>query len=217
MALTLGVVSGIAVVMNAKLSIAVLMATAGGVFAQPAAEPKLNTAAAKAFAGKVQPVLSNLCADCHAHAKHASPFKLKPHDPAFNDSQTTDANLRAVAPHIDTARPHDSKLLKYATTAHGKATDPPLKTGHPALTGLELWVHWASGPEGSAAPTTVPPPPAADKAIVQAGATQPAPEPGKLPPLKATPPPTFADTKPKADPTKANPDDPFDPAGFNKK
>lgn len=203
--------------MYAKLSIVILMVAAGGLFAQSPAEPKLNTVAAKAFTGKVQPVLSNLCADCHAHPKHVSLFKLKPHDPAFNDPQTADANLRAVAPFVDTARPHDSKLLKYATTAHGKATDPPLKAGHPALAALEQWVHWASGPEGSASPTAVPPPPVADKAVVQAVATRTTSEPSKLPPLKATPIPSFAGMKAKGDSTRPNPDDPFDPAGFNKK
>jgi hypothetical protein len=202
--------------MNAKLSLALLLAATGGVFAQSPGEPKLNTAAAKAFTGKVQAVLSNVCADCHAHPKHTSPFKLKPHDPAFNDPPTADANLRAVTPYLDTARPYDSKLLKYAATAHGKATDPPLKAGHPALTTLELWVHWASGPEGSAAPTAVPPPPV-DTKVVQAGATQPPAEPAKLPPMKAVPVPSFAGMKAKVDPIKGNPDDPFDPAGFNKK
>jgi len=207
--------------MKATISFGLLVALAGGVLAQSPAEPKLNSVATKMFAAKVQPVLSNVCADCHAHAKHTSPFKLKPHDPAFNDPQTAEANLRAVATLIDTSKPHASPLLKYAATAHGKATDPPLKAGHPALKGLELWVHWASGPEGSAAPESVPPPPA-DKTVVQAAATQPAaaptlPEPAKLPPLKTSPISTFADAKPKVDATKANPDDPFDPAGFNKK
>jgi hypothetical protein len=200
--------------MKATLSLGLVAAVAGGVLGQPPGEPTLNSAATKAFAAKVQPVLSNVCADCHAHPKHASPFKLKPHDPAFNDPQTADANLRAVTPLIDPAKPFASQLLTYASTAHGKATDPPLKAGHPALKTLELWVHWASGPEGSAAPTEVPARPA-DKAVVQAGATQPAAEPAKLPPLKATPITQFANVKP--DPTKPNPTDPFDPAGFNKK
>ena len=205
--------------MKATLPLGVLLALAGGASAQSPGEPKLNSVAVKAFAAKVQPLLSNVCADCHAHAKHTSPFKLKPHDPAFNDPQTADANLRAVAPLIDTFTPHASPLLKYARTAHGKMTDPPLKADHPALKGLELWVHWACGPDGSAAPTAVPPPPA-DKAVVQAGATQPVAlpaEPAKLPPLKAVPVQPFADTKAKPDPAKPNPADPFDPAGFNKK
>jgi hypothetical protein len=189
-----------------------VLALASVAVAQPPAEPKLNSAAAKAFTSKALPVVANVCADCHAHAKHTSGFKLKPFDPAFHDPQTADANFKAISKLIDTAKPHDSPLLTYASTAHGKATEPPLKAGHPALKNLELWVHWAASAEGTPALAAVPPPPA-DKAVVQAGGTQPVAEPAKLPPVKATPVTTFA----KPDATKPNPTDPFDPAGFNKK
>lgn len=181
-------------------------------YAQSPTEPKLNPAATKAFTSTVQPVVSNLCADCHAHAKHTSPFKLKAYDPAFSDPVAAEANLKVIAKLLDPANPSASPLLTYATTAHGKATEPPLKADHPAFKKLALWAHWATAAEGSAAPVTIPPPPA-EKSVVQAGGTQPTSpqaEPGKLPPLKTTP---FA----KPDPTKANPDDPFDPAGFNRK
>lgn len=199
--------------MNRALSLGVLFAALGTAAAQTPAEPKLNSAATKAFAGSVQPILSNVCADCHAHAKHASNFKLKAYDPAFSDPPAAEANVKAVGKLLDAASPHASPLLKYATTAHGKATDPPLKADHPAYKKLELWVYWATAVEGSPAPATVPAPPA-DKTVIQAGAIQPATpptaEPSKLPPLKTTP---FA----KPDAKKANPDDPFDPATFNKK
>jgi hypothetical protein len=200
--------------MKATLPLVALLAATAGAFAQSPPEPKLNTAATKTFTAKVQPVLSNVCADCHAHKSHTSPFKLKAYDPAFNDPQTADANLRAVAPLLDTANPHASPLLKYAVTAHGKASEPPLKAGHPALEKLQLWVHWACGPEGSAAPFAVPPPPKV--AVVQAGATTPAApsEPAKLPQVKATPIQPFAQ-QPVAEPAKPNPADPFDPVGFN--
>jgi hypothetical protein len=196
--------------------VALALASAGAVAQSPAA-PKLNSAATKTFTAQVQPLLSNVCADCHAHKTHTSPFKLKAYDPAFNDPQTADANLRAVTPLLDVANPRASQLLRYSVTAHGKATEPPLKAGHPALEKLELWVHWASGPEGSGAPTVVPPPPKADAAVFQAGASQPVPptpEPVKLPPVKTTPIQPFAD-KPVPEPAKPNPADPFDPAQFN--
>jgi len=203
--------------MNAILPLGALALAAAGATAQSLAQPKLNSAATKTFTAKVQPVLANVCADCHAHKAHASPFKLKPYDPAFNDPQTADANLRAITPLLDPANPHASPLLKYAITAHGKAAEPPLKAGHPALEKLELWVHWACGPEGTAAPTAVPPPRRTDAAVVQAGFTQPAPpttEPAKLPLVKTTPIQPFAD-KPVPEPAKPNPADPFDPATFN--
>ncbi len=199
--------------MNRVLSLGVLLAALGTAAAQPPTEPKLNSAATKAFVGSVLPIVSNVCADCHAHAKHASNFKLKAYDPAFSDPPAADANLKAIANLLDAASPHASPLLKFATTAHGKATEPPLKADHPAYKKLVLWAHWATAVDGSPAPAAVPPTPA-DKTVIQAGATQPAPpptaEPGKLPPLKTTP---FA----KPDAKKANPDDPFDPATFNKK
>lgn len=203
--------------MNAILPYVALALAAAGAAAQSPAPPKLNSVATRTFTARVQPLLGNVCADCHAQKSHASSFKLKPYDPAFNDPQTADANMQAVAPLLDPTSPHDSPLLKYATTAHGKASDPPLKAGHPALEKLQLWVHWACGPEGSAAPTTVPPPPKVDSAVVQAASTHPvppSPEPAKLPPVKATPIQPFAD-KPLPVPAKPNPADPFDPAQFN--
>jgi hypothetical protein len=203
--------------MKVTLPLVALALAAAGAVAQPPAAAKLNSVAAKSFTAQVQPVLSNVCADCHAHKTHASPFKLKAYDPAFNDPPTADANLQAVTPLLDVTNPHASPLLKYAATAHGKAADPPLKAGHPALQKLELWVHWACGPEGSAAPTVVPPPPKVDAAVVQTGATQPAPpatEPAKLPPVQPTPIRSFAD-RPLPEPAKLNPADPFDPAQFN--
>ncbi len=200
--------------MNRMLSLGVVVCFLSLVAAQPPTEPKLNTAATKSFAGTVQPVLSNVCADCHAHPKHTSTFKLKAYDPAYSDPPAAEANLKAITKLLDPTNPHSSPLLTYTTTAHGKMTEPPLKADHPAYKKLSLWVHWATAADGSAAPTMLPPPPA-EKTVIQAGGTQPAPapspaEPGKLPPLKST---TFA----KPDPKKANPDDPFDPAAFNKK
>src|SRR5262249_53169029 len=50
------------------------MAPVAGV--KPAAPGELNTAAMRAFPTTVQPVLMNLCANCHAKADHASEFKL---------------------------------------------------------------------------------------------------------------------------------------------
>lgn len=198
--------------MNRILSFGVAVCFLNSAVAQSPTDSKLNSAATKSFAGTVQPVLSNVCADCHAHPKHTSTFKLKAYDPAYSDPPAAEANLLAIAKWLDATTPHSSPLLTYATTAHGKATEPPLKADHPAFKKLALWVHWATAADGSVAPAVIPPPPA-ERILTQASGTQPAPapiEPGKLPPLKTTP---FA----KPDSKKANPDDPFDPVGFNKK
>ena len=181
---------------------AVLLATPA-----PADPPTVVPTAAKAFAVKVQPILANACADCHARKTYPGPFKLRPTDADDPDRAATDANLLAVAAHLDPSAPLSSPVLKFATTAHGKGSEPPLKAGSPATANLALWVVAACGPAPAPAP------------VVQAGAKVPAPppaEPAKLPPLKATPVQPFAEPK-RGDPAKPNPADPFDPAGFNKK
>ena len=84
----------------------------------PVVEPevKYNTAAAKPFAAKVQSILTNRCADCHAQKDHASKFKLRRIDPGINDPQSADENVRAVVKWINPATPHDSPLLVKAVS-----------------------------------------------------------------------------------------------------
>jgi hypothetical protein len=185
-------------------SLLLLLAVAAVATAAPPAFTPDPTAA-KAFPLKAQPILANACADCHARKSHDSPFKLHGSDAENPDRAAVAANLVAVAAYLDPAAPHKSPLLKYATTAHGKATEAPLKAGTPAANNLALWVRAACGPDAPPAP------------LIQAAAKVPAPlpEPAKLPPLKATPLP-FAEPKKDA-PAKLNPADPFDPAAFNKK
>jgi hypothetical protein len=178
-----------------------------------APEAKFNSEAAKAFAAKIQPILTNRCADCHAHKDHAGGFKLKWIEPGLNDPQSADANLRAVARWLTPTAPHDSPLLKYAVTPHGKAAEAPLPKRHAAYEKFELWVHWACGPDGSAAPTAVSPPRAATLLVPvqQAVAIQPA----TVPPAVVTAGFATAPTGPMTD-SKPNPNDPFDPAAFNR-
>jgi hypothetical protein len=201
--------------MSAKFWIGIAAVGLGGVAsAQPvASEPKFNTASAKAFAAKVQPILANRCADCHARKDHASGFVLKRIDPGLNDPQGAEQNLRAAVKWITPAAPHDSPLLTKAIAAHGKAADPPLPSaGHVAYQVLELWVHWACAAEGSPAPAAVPPRPTA-------------PVPTATPAVAVAEPPavvpvggfaTAAPKPPQATPGTVNPDDPFDPAAFNR-
>src|SRR4051812_39246555 len=113
--------------MKALIPLAVLLVAGSAV----AADPTVNSAAVKGFATKAQPILANVCADCHARKDHPSPFKLKPTDPAYHDPQAADATLRAVAAQIDSANPPASPLLKSAPPPHGKPTDPPLKATAP--------------------------------------------------------------------------------------
>ena len=190
-------------------SVLAAVVLAGGVAlgqAKPA-EGKFNPESAKMFAAKVQPVLTNRCADCHARKDHGSGFVLRAIEPGINDPQGADANLRAAAKWLTPADPHASPFLTKATTAHGKAKDPPLAADHPAYKHLELWAFWACGPDGSAAPTVIPPP--KEPTAVETKAAEPVKPTGFA--VKAETPPTAAGAA--ATPPTA---DPFDPAGFNR-
>jgi hypothetical protein len=150
------------------------------------------------FATKVNTILINTCASCHA-APESKAFKLTRAGGRSGVSQ----NLMAALPHVNPADPLKSPLLVNAVTPHGTATEAPLRArAHPAYTALESWVRFARSTEGTAQP-------------------EPAPrfaEPRKLPDLEAKGDTFGQDSKsepPK--PAKSAADDPFDPALFNRK
>ena len=196
--------------MKRALAILVLIFAVGGASAQ-----SLNSKATKAFASKVQPILSNVCASCHAAKDHSSDFKLRRYDPNFNEPAVAEANLKAFEKYLSVDEPQNSPVLKYATLAHGKAKEPPLKDATlPAFRNLELWVHWACAAEGTPELKAVPPAklkiekPA--PVVIQAEAREPVKAPATV--IQTG----FGSAKPVEVP-KSNPNDPFDPAPFNKK
>src|SRR5207253_1584196 len=63
-------------------------------------EPAVTPDAATAFPTKVQPILANLCADCHAKATYTGPFKLTAADGFEVRTQVTARNLRAAAAQV---------------------------------------------------------------------------------------------------------------------
>jgi hypothetical protein len=154
------------------------------------------------FATKVDLVLMNACASCHA-GENAGKFRLRRvYADSLTDRQAVQMNLAAALAQIDRARPAASPLLHQATTAHGGSAVPPLRDrGVPAYRQLDEWVRLVLG-DTSPAPAPPAPP---DAEITAASATKPAPEAkgefgvGTL--LKDAP---------------ATPADPFDPAEFNR-
>ena len=155
-----------------------------------------NAVAAKAFPTTIQPVLTNLCAGCHAKADYAGTFKLQPIPPGFADPDAARANTVTAFVHVDRVVPSASDLLAKCVTAHGGQKLPALRDrSHPAFARLELWAHGMTLADGAPVPLTVP----------KAAKT--------LPPvvLVAKPP---AAARPVAKPP-APPADPFDPREFN--
>jgi hypothetical protein len=100
----------------------------------------LSTEALGAFASRVQPVLMNTCASCHAGTK-ATTFKLQRSSGNNQMSRrATQQNIAAVVAQIDPARPAASPLLLCAVTDHGKAGQAPLKAQSPPYRILQDWI-----------------------------------------------------------------------------
>jgi hypothetical protein len=161
--------------------------------APPPTAADYNSAAFRAFPAKVQPVLMNLCADCHAKADHPSAFRLTRVPAGYANPEASHRNAKEVAKFVARDDPSSSPLLLKAVTAHGgQRTLALYNQSHPAYRNLELWAHWAAGPEGSPMPTAVPPKKPARAVVEQ-------------PPKTVTPAPA----------STLKPDDPYDPAVFN--
>jgi hypothetical protein len=162
--------------------------------APPPAAADYNSAAFRAFPAKVQPVLMNLCADCHAKPDHPSGFKLSRVPAGYAHPEASNRNAKEAARFVTRDDPSASPLLMKAVTAHGGQRAPALPNqSHPAYRNLELWAHWVTGPEGSPVQTAVPTKRPTRTVVEQ-------------PPRKTVGPA----------PAPATPDDPYDPSVFNK-
>ena len=75
------------------------------------------------FATKVQPILMNACASCHATGKGGAFVLSRPSDLA--GQAALQANLRAAVAQISFDRPTTSPLLRKACSAHGGAAKAP--------------------------------------------------------------------------------------------
>jgi hypothetical protein len=157
----------------------------------------------KRFATKVQPVLANTCASCHA-GEAAGKFRLAR---TFSDSSTSriavQQNLAATLAQIDRSKPQASPLLQRATAAHGGAATPPLRDrGVPAFKQLDEWVRMIAD---EAAPPVPPVTTAVVQSSLDAGAPPATPDIGRKPEFGS------GNVPPKAEVI-----DPFDPTIFNR-
>lgn len=191
---------------------------------RPAAEPpalppiEISAEAVGLFATRVQPILMNTCAGCHAGAK-AGAFRLTPAcEGTLTNRRALQQNLAAVLGQINRSRPLSSPLLVRAVSVHGDAEQPPLKGRQaPAYHILEDWVRLATAdlpseqlpanvagglPEAKAVADGRPP-----AAAPQAQAVPIVP--ARLPPPGSAKPLVVSSPEPPAA-------DPFDPAVFNR-
>jgi len=109
--------------------------------AQSSVTPGGNGAALVPFAARVQPILTNLCASCHAKADHKSEFKLQRVQEGFADPEASGRNAAAVVKFLTKDNPVASPFLVKTINAHGGQRDAALKDrNHPAYQNLEWWV-----------------------------------------------------------------------------
>lgn len=177
-----------------------------------------NSASSKIFATRIHPILMNACMSCHGKNDYAGAFKLKRLEEGYENAAGVEQNLRATVKQLDRVNSGSSLLLVKSLEAHGKMKVAPFGSkAHPAYKNLELWSYWATLRDGTPLPDSVPqmvvkrPEPTLVPAnpIQLTAATIPAVEPAKLPE-------NFA-VQPKVNqPSKLNPNDPFDPASFNR-
>jgi hypothetical protein len=195
----------------------------------------LTTEALAQFTTKVQPILLNACAGCHANGRGGS-FKLtRVGDSLAPNRKTIQQNLAAVMAQVDPQQPQNSRLLSKAVALHGDMDKaPPLPNRQaPAYRALEKWVRLTaeSNPQlhergvalqPPAAPQLPPEPkPASDGfASDQRTDTITAPTDEARKPAAAGQPamisPTRSVKNPEEKPPAASPADPYDPDEFNR-
>jgi hypothetical protein len=182
-------------------------------------DPEIAAEAAAAFPRHIQPVLVNLCADCHAKPGYTGAFKMACGTLQDSDPGIAKHNLKAAVGHIKKGDPAASPLLVKALAAHGGMKQPPfVGRGVPAYRTLEAWVYQVAESKAVPPPAPALPPPNMTPAL------PPPPEvKSPLPPVPppAAPPKFGEDAKPTI-PAVPNPDnagaavDEFDPSIYNR-
>jgi hypothetical protein len=169
------------------------------------------------FSTRVQPILMNACASCHATGRGGA-FKLtRAYGIGTADRKTMQQNLAAVIGQLNVRQPQASPLLTKSVSVHGAMAQAPLRNRQaPAYRTLEDWVGrtLANNPQLqerlSPPPAALPPAlpkPAAPTAKADARPAEEPPPPA-APPAPKPPATTFG--------SPPEPPDPFDPDAFNR-
>jgi hypothetical protein len=164
-------------------------------------EPDVTPEAVVVFGPRVQPVLANLCAECHAKPDHPGTFKLACGTTPQADQATTRHNLRVAAAHLKKDDPAASPLLVKALATHGGMKQPAFVNRQAApFRVLEAWAHLAVGTPAAPPPPMVPPmPPPAVAPMVPPAPVGSVGTP-VLPPVEAEPKPVLPPTEPVSKP-----------------
>lgn len=193
-----------------KIDAAVVQAKAGTSSREPIAEIPVvdyNSESFPLFASRVNAILTNGCATCHAR-DDVKKLRLT----RIGGRSGATKNLLSALPHVNPKDPGASAILVKAITPHGGATEATFKTrAHPAYQTLETWVRFARSPEGTLEPDE-PLPSGEPKKLPEALANGPAKTPVPMRPGEV-----FGEesTTIPGKPVKTQASDQFDPAIFN--
>jgi hypothetical protein len=190
----------------------------------PRAEPEplptveLTANALGLFSAKVQPILMNTCAGCHATGRGGSFKLIRTFEPGSLARKTTQQNLAAVLACLDPEQPFNSKFLLKAVSAHGSDVSRAPLPGRdsPPYRALEEWVRltFANNPHLQERPTVQP------ASFAEDGTrTPPAPGTKAEPARQVETAPTTAASQPATAPAatvSGASNDPFDPDVFNR-
>ena len=106
--------------------------------------PELSTESLSLFLSRVQPILMNACANCHATGRGGTFKLIRTYETGLIGRKTTQQNLAAVLAQVNKELPSASPLLTKAVSIHGKSGDmaqPPLKNREAAAyRSLEDWL-----------------------------------------------------------------------------
>jgi hypothetical protein len=117
-----------------------------------------NSQATRTYPVKLQPLLMNLCMNCHSKPDHTSGFKLLRVPEGYADPAATHKNLETTLKFVNAEDPSSSALLTKAMQAHGGQKVASFKDRQVlAAQNLEKWLHWASLPEGMPMPEVLMP------------------------------------------------------------
>lgn len=188
---------------------------------EPSPPIELTTESLSTFATRVQPILMNTCANCHANGRGTG-FRLRhAYGVGLADRKTVEQNLAAVLAQIDVRQPEFSRLLTKAVSDHAHKGQAPIRDRKDApYRTLEEWVKRtladnpqlrAAAPAASTAGQTPEPHPAATAWGVDSH-----PAAGiAVPPLPVAE--AKKETTPKpSSPGAAGTEDPYDPEPFNR-
>ncbi len=115
------------------------------------------------FVTRVQPILMNACARCHASGRGGDFHLTQVYDDGIGNRRSMEKNLAAVIKQVDLNRPQASRFLVKAISDHAHAGQAPIRDRQaPPYRALEQWVKLTvannphlndHGPRSSSAPS----------------------------------------------------------------